>query len=179
LPAAAKEGDHDVLFRTPKLGLAMLLMVVSAIAACSSGVTASPSQTVCDGISSDVGGCTTERHEFTGTTCEGLAKEWAVALDGKIVGILNGPGSVGELGRSVRIRQALILTTTDMNTRLTELGLQADCDLPEFMAAAEPMFSGALKAGVGDALYDGKPPATYEEWLQDVSHVVRMIDEGE
>lgn len=165
--------------RTIAAGAALLLVVLWATVACGSGATASTTQTICDGISSEMGGCTGERHHFTGSTCVGLAEEWAVELDQQVVSILKGPDAVGDLGRSVRIRQALVLVTTDMHTRLTELDLQAGCDVPAFMAIAEGTFSEALRSGAGDALYDGNPPATYEEWLQDVRDVVRMIDEGE
>lgn len=165
--------------RTIAVCVATLLFVLSATVGCGSDARSSATQTICDGISSDVGGCTTERHGFAGSSCAGLAEEWATELDGQIVEILEGPDSVADQGRSVRIRQALVVTTVDMNTRLTELALQADCDVPEFMAAAEARFSETLRAGAGDALYDGDPSATYEEWLQDVRNVVRMIDDGE
>lgn len=166
--------------RTPKLlGLAMLLAVVAVIAACSAAPQASPTQRVCDGISEDMGGCTAERHDFTSSTCADLAREWATVFDEAIVGILNGRDAGGDQAPSSLIRQALVITTVDMNSRMRELGLRADCDLPEFMAAAEPLFSAELRAGVGSALYDDKPPATYEEWLDDVRRVVRVIDDEE
>ena len=93
--------------------------------------------------------------------------------------VLDGPAAVAEKARSVRLREAVNITTVDMMLRLASFGLQADCDLPEFMAAAEPLFSAELRAGVGGALWDGDPAATYEEWLDDVRRVVRMIDDGE
>lgn len=165
--------------RTRMLGFAMLLAVVAVIAACNTAPQVSPTQTVCDGVSSEMGGCTAERHDFTSSTCADLAREWATVLDAAVVAVLNGPDAVGDQGRSSLIRQALVITTIDMNVRMREVGLQADCDLPEFMAAAEPLFSAEIRARVGDALYDGKPPATYDEWLQDVRKVARLIDDGE
>jgi hypothetical protein len=158
------------------------LLLASAVALLGASCTvtqASPDQAVCDGVSSEVGGCTLERHAFAGETCDALTEEWAQALDGAIVAVLDGPEAVGELGRSVRIRQALIVTTADLNQRLQALQLQAECDLPEFMAIAEPLFSTTLRDGVGAALYDGAPMATYDEWLQDVRNVARSIDDGE
>jgi len=47
------------------------------------------------------------------------------------------------------------------------------------MATAEPLFSAVLRAGVGDALYDGLPLASYEEWLGDVRKSARIIEDGE
>ena len=72
---------------------------------------------MCDGISSEVGGCTAERHIFTGTTCDGLAREWAEVLDRAVVAVLDGPDAVEQQARSVRLRQALVITTGDMTKR--------------------------------------------------------------
>jgi hypothetical protein len=157
------------------LCFSMLLAAVAVIASCTS---VQPSATVCGGISSEVGGCTV-RHKFIASTCENLASEWARVLDLAVVAVLDGPDSVAEQGRSVRLRQVLVITTADMNTRLQELDLKADCDLPEFIAVAEPLFSAKLRAGVGGALFDGNPAATYEDWLDDVRKVARVIDDGE
>jgi len=165
-----------VITRVQLIAYAILLAIVATIASCAP--TASPSQAVCDGISSEVGGCTAERHKFIGSTCEALGKEWGEVLDRAVVAIIDGPEAVAKQARSVRLRQALVIATADMNTRLQELKLQADCDLPEFMAAAEPTFSEKLRAGVGAALFDGSP-ATYEDWLEDVRKVARSIDDGE
>ena len=167
---------------TPRLRLlrwAVLLAMVAVAASCNIVSPGNPSPTVCNGISSEVGGCDPGRHEFTSSTCQDLAKEWATVLDAAVVKILDGPEAVAEQGRSVRLRQALVITTGDMNIRMQALSLQAACDLPEFMGAAEPVFSGALRAGVGNALYDGAPTATYGEWLDDVRSVARSIDDGE
>jgi len=158
---------------------AMLLAIVAVIAA--STVSQGPSQTqkVCDGVSNELGGCTAQRHTFVSGTCEDLAREWAQVLDTALVAILDGPEAVEDQSRSVLMKQALVITTIDMQTRLTELGLADTCDLPEFMAAAEPSFSDELRARAGGGLYSGNPPATYAEWLDDVRSTVRMIDDGE
>ena len=161
--------------------LAMSLAIVAMIAACGPSSGPSPTQTVCDGVSSEMGGCTTERHTFVSSTCEDLAREWAGVLDSALVAILDGPEAVEMQSRSVLFKQALVITTIDMQTRLTEIGLLETCDLPEFMAAAEPLFSDRLRADAGGALYGGggNPPSTYAEWLDDVRRTVRMIDDGE
>jgi len=66
-----------------------------------------------------------------------------------------------------------------MSTRLQELGLVESCDIPAFMAAAEPTFTAELRAKVGAGLYDGDPMASYEEWLEDVKRTLRVIDAEE
>jgi hypothetical protein len=156
-----------------------LLAVVAVMAACSAAPQASPTQEVCDGISDDMGGCTTERHQFTGSTCADLAREWVTVLDPAVLAILDGPAGVNSQARSSRLKQVVVITTLDMNTRLRALDLQADCDVPEFMAVAVPLFSEKVRSGAGSALWDGNPPATFEEWLDDVSRTLRVIDDGE
>ena len=159
--------------------MALAAAVAALAASCTVPATATPPPTVCDGISSEVGGCVGDRHKFTSSSCDDLAREWAGVLDKSVVAILRGPEVVNNEARSSRLRQKLSIVTIDMTTRLRELALQKDCDLPEFIAAAEPMFTSELRAGVGDGLYDGNPSATYEEWLDDVRSVAKMIDAGE
>ena len=72
-----------------------------------------------------------------------------------------------------------MIATGDMGMQLHKVNLQADCDVPEFMAAAEPMFSQTIRDGVGAALSDNSPPSTYQDWLDDVGRVIRAIDDGE
>ena len=156
-----------------------LLAAIAVIAACNAAPQASPTQEVCDGISADMGGCTAERHKFTSSTCADLAREWVTVLDPAVVAILDGPDGVNNDGRSVRLKRAVVITTLDMNTRLRELELQEDCDAPEFMAVAVPLFSDKVRSGAGNALWNGNPPATFEEWLDDVRRTLRVIDDGE
>ncbi len=156
-----------------------LLAAVAVIAACNAAPQASPTQEVCDGISADAGGCTADRHQFTSSTCADLAREWVSVLDPAVVAILDGPAGVNYEGRSSRLKQAVVIATLDMNTRLRALDLQEDCDAPEFMAVAVPLFSDKVRSGAGNALWDGDPPATFEEWLDDVRRTLRVIDDGE
>lgn len=79
---------------------------------------------------------------------------------------------------TVLLRQTLVVVTSDMNTRLRSVTLAQDCEVEAFLSAAEPHLSDELKASVGDLLFDGSPRATYEEWLDDVRLVLRIIEEG-
>ena len=167
---------------TPKdwrLTLTVLLAVVALVASCTLSLPGSttPSPTVCDGVSSEVGGCTANRHTFTSGTCEDLAREWAAVLNEGVVGVLRGPAAVGNQSRGVLLRQVLIITTVDVNERLRELDLRGTCDRTEFMATAEPLFSAEHRAGVGAALYDDLPPASYEEWLAEVEETAGIIND--
>lgn len=164
--------------KTPVTVLLALVAVLGLSASCANVGSPSPSQTVCAGISSDAGGCTAERHSFAATTCDGLAREWATVLDRQVVEILDGPADPSR-AVSVRLKSAVAIVTIDMNTKLRALGLAADCDVPEFMAAAQAGFSAEVRAKVGAGLYDGNPAATYEEWLTDVKRTLAVIDAGE
>ena len=158
-----------------RFALPVLLAVVAMVASCTTP--SQPSPTVCGGVSSEVGGCTTDRHTFTGDSCHDLAREWAAVLDAGVVGVLRGPAEVGDQARSVLLKQVVVITTIDLNARLEVLGLRNTCDLQEFMATAEPAFSAELRTGVGDAMYDGLPPATYGEWLADVQKTASIIED--
>jgi hypothetical protein len=158
-----------------RFALPVLVAVVAMVASCSTP--SQPSPTVCDGVSSELGGCTAARHAFAGNTCEDLAREWATVLNEGVGGILRGPAEVADQARSVLLRQVVVITTVDLNARLEQLGLRGTCKLPQFMATAEPVFSAEIRAGVGDAMYDGLPPASYEEWLADVEKTARIIED--
>ncbi len=163
-----------------RLAIPALLAIVAFVASCTLAQqgTSQPRPTVCDGISSEVGGCTANRHTFISDTCQDLAREWATVLNEGVIGVLRGPAVVGDQARSVLLRQAVVISTVDLNSRLAELGLRGTCKVPEFMATAEPVFSAGLRAGIGDAMYDSLPPATYEEWLSDVQKTAGIIDDG-
>jgi hypothetical protein len=160
--------------------VAPIALVLVATSSCSLvSATATPQHSICAGVSSEMGGCTAERHTYTGSTCAELAVEWAAVVDKAIVAVLDGPDAVDGSRRSARLRQAIGIATVDMMPRMRELGIVQSCDMPEFLAAAEPQFSQRLRSGVGAALFDGDPVMTYQDWVADVKKVVRMIDQNE
>lgn len=73
----------------------------------------------------------------------------------------------------------MVLLSARANDYLKELGLHDSCDVPEFLDAAEAELSPQLRDGVGGALYDGVPPATYEEWKSEVTLMLGIIDAEE
>ena len=159
------------------LPMAWAMVVAVVTVSCGMPPASAPSQMVCDGISSELGGCTATRHEYKGTTCEEVAKEWAAVLDGAVLAVINGPASVAEQGRSVRMKQAIIITTVDADRHLESLDLAGGCDAPAFLATGEPLLSPELRSGVGGAMYDGDPLVGYQEWLDDVHKVVAVIED--
>jgi len=157
-------------------GIATLVIAVALSASCSLS-TVAPSPTVCDGVTSEAGGCTTERHDFTGTTCVDLAKEWGQLLDRQVVAIIEGPGDVGGNAKSVRLKQAVVIASVDMNERMRELSLRSDCNVEMVLSVAEPRFSEALRSGVGSVMFDGNPSVGYDDWITDVRKSLQVIDD--
>jgi hypothetical protein len=110
-------------------------------------------------------------------TCDGLAGEWGTFVDKLVVAIIAGPPDVGEEGKSVRLKQAVVITTNDMNQRMRALSLESECDVDGVLRVAEPRFSAALRSGVGMAMYDGDPAVGYDEWITDVRRSLEVIDD--
>jgi hypothetical protein len=160
------------------MGIAILLVAALASASCNS-VGPTPPPTICNGISSEAGGCDASRHVFTATTCADLAKEWGTALDAAVVAVLRGPTVVDNQGQGVLIKQKMVITSNDLNERLRTLNLRASCDVPEVLKLGEAQFSPELRDGVGKSMFDGNPPATYEEWRADLLRTIQVIDDEE
>ena len=156
--------------------LAGLLAVAVVSASCSDVSDASPSPTVCDQVSSDVGGCTIERHEYAGTTCDEVATEWGGVMDRLVLGVITGPASVNNEARSSRLRQAIGIAAIDLDQHLESLDPPLSCGVEPILATGQRSFSDDLHAGVGGAMYDGEPVVTFEDWLDDVRSVLRVIE---
>lgn len=159
--------------------LAVLLLGLIGTSCSVVSVTASPSASICDGVDAQMGGCDEEQPEFAATDCAGVGREFGTYLDERTRQIIEGPEAVGGDARSVRLRQAMVLLSARANEYLRDTDLHASCDIPEFLAAAEAQFSPQLKDRVGTALYDGAPPATYEEWKSELTLMLGIIDAEE
>jgi hypothetical protein len=143
------------------------------------GTDVTPARSICAGVDAEMGGCEERQPEFAATDCEGVGREFGAQLEEWTMGIVEGPESVDGQARSVRLLQAMVLVSSRANAHLKEIGLHADCDVPEFLSAAEDEFTPKLRDSVGGASYDGDPVATYEEWLAEVSRMLRIIDAEE
>lgn len=157
--------------------LAAVLM--GAAAACAVAPSGAPAASACDGIAFEVGGCEDGLPVFIGADCQSIGREFGTHLNVQTVGVIIGPADVGGEAKSVRIKQAMVLLVDLANRRLRETGLHGSCDGPEFLAAARTQFSAQLQAGVGLALYDGNPVASYQEWLDELGRTVSVIDTEE
>jgi hypothetical protein len=162
---------------TRLLSVAVLALAVLSSASCNLPAQASPAPTVCDGVTSDAGGCTTERHEFSGTTCDDLAREWGSFVDKLAVAVIAGPDDIRGEAKSVRLKTAVLIASLDMNERMRDLSLRSECDVDGVLRVAEPLFSEALRSGVGGTMYDGDPMVGYDDWIVDVRRSLQVIDD--
>ena len=160
---------------TRRLTLAGLLAIAAVATACGAESGSTPSPTVCDGVSSEMGGCTLERHDYTATTCDEVAAEWAALVDRQIIATLDGPAVVDGEAHSSRLKTVLVISAVDADAHIETLGLAAPCDVDAFLAIAEPRFTDDLRSRVGAAMYDGEPVVSYEEWLADVEAVLGVL----
>jgi hypothetical protein len=161
----------------PQFAIALGAAVVAvALAAC--GGFGSPSPTTCDGISSEFGGCDTDRPTFVGETCAEIGREYGAQISAGSLEIYNGPEDPEE-SRAVRAGQLNVVALSLANKRLRDLGIVDECEAEEFMAAAEPEFAPEFKEQAGVYLYDG-PPLPYTEWRAETLDLIRgLIDQEE
>lgn len=155
--------------------LAGTLAIAVVTASCSNVPSSTPSPTVCDGVSGEAGGCTTERHDYVATTCAEVAAEWGGVMDRLVLAVINGPQAVNNEARSSRLRQVIGIAAIDMDQHLESLNPPITCGIEDVLATGEQAFSDELRADVGGAMYDGDPVVTYEEWLDDVRSVLGVL----
>lgn len=166
--------------KRPSPTLALSAVFSLLVGACSVGApTPGSIAAVCDRIPADMGGCSSARPVFAGTTCKELAAEWGVAVDRQVVAVIKGPAEVAGKMRSVLVGDALTLSSVAVGLRLNDLGLLPSCDVPEFLPIAEAQFTPELRAGIGNVLFDAEPVATESDWRARLARAIGIIDEGE
>ena len=133
----------------------------------------------CGDIPASVGGCSSGRPVFVGSTCADVGGEWGEAVNQGVLSVMSGPPIVNDQQRSTRISDVLVLASIVAGMRLNSLNLLSACDVPEFLAAARPRFSLELLEGIGPFLLDGTPIATTQDWENLLNRAIRIIDEGE
>ena len=135
---------------------------------------AEPAASFCHGLSSEIGGCG-PTPSFAATTCDTLAAEFGSEIDRAMLDIINGPASVADEGRSIRIQHRGIVITTALTDRMIALGILQRCTMPAFLDQAASAFSADMKARIGAAVNDGSPPATYGEFLERLGRIMSGI----
>jgi hypothetical protein len=157
------------------LVIAAFLSAAAAVGACGSPV-ASPTRSLCDGVSATLGGCDADQPSFAGTSCAEVGAEWGTIVDARLLDVIHGPETVGDEARSVRLHQAMGLSFVRAAQHMDAAGFLATCRSAEFLGAAEPRFSPELRSSVGGAMYDGLPVVSYTEFLTDALRVVGTLD---
>jgi len=135
---------------------------------------AKPTESFCNGISTDIGGCG-PTPSFAAMTCDALAAEFGSEIDRAMLEILNGPENVAEEARSIRIQHRGIVITRALTDRMIALGILQRCTMPAFLDQAASAFSADMKARIGAAVNDGSPPATYGEFLERLGRIMSGI----
>jgi hypothetical protein len=155
----------------------VIALALTVIAAASSGCTpnAPAAATDCHGIPASMGACDPDLHVFTGETCQAIADEFGPALEAQAMKVVRGPRELSGERQSVRLTNAEIVVTQIASERMIELGIFEDCSMPDFLERASRHFSDEFKSGVGTVLYDNDPPATYDDWIADLSRIMSSI----
>ncbi len=162
---------------TPTRRLVCVLAIGFAMVACGPNLPGG-SATICNGISSDVGGCDRDLPSFVGTDCETIARQYGSELNRRVLAVINGPAVVENKSQAVRESDAMSLLTSLANARLRTIGEVAKCSAPQFLAAAEPQFSADLRAHAGQHLYDGAV-VDYAAWKGELLRFLEIIDLNE
>ena len=105
---------------------------------------------VCDGVDSGLGGCDPDQPEFTGTTCESVAREFGAQLDDRIVPILEGNDVVNGEHKSVRMGHAVALMVTRVDQYLGLPAVAVNCHAAQFLDDAMAIHGGVADVVVGE-----------------------------
>ena len=158
--------------RTAWLRLFAGLALCAATVACGAVAAPSATQQVCDGVSSEMGGCAPDRHTFTASTCVDLAREWAEQLDEQTLAVIDGPAVVGDEARSVRLHNALIMLTST-STRGSATWASGRTATSRVHGRGQAcVLARASAEGAGRPLRR-RPEVDVEDWLAEVERVVR------
>jgi hypothetical protein len=133
---------------------------------------------VCDGVDSGLGGCDPDQPQFTGTSCESVAREFGAQLDDRLVPILEGEDVVDGEHKSVRMAHAVALMVTRVDQYLTSPATALDCRASSFLDVAEEEFSPELEDNAGKHLF-GSGPRPYSAWREDLLTTLDAIEREE
>jgi hypothetical protein len=160
--------------RSRAVAIALIVLVAGASAGCSVAQV-TPPPTICNGIPAEMGGCASDLPTFKGTTCDEIADEFGPAMDAAVLNVIHGPREVNGERQSVRLTSANIVVTTLATNRMIELGIIADCKMPDFLDRASRGFSDEMRSTVGSVVYDNDPPAGYDDWIEILSRIMSGI----
>ena len=153
--------------------LAVTVLLGTLIAA-GCGLAPSAGPAVCDGISSELGGCDPDRATFVATECATIADEFGRQLEAKVLQIVDGPESAEE-SKAVRVGAVTVVTASLANRHIRRQGLIRECDAETFVADAETAFSERFRSTIGGYLHDG-PVVDYQTWRSTLVTKLGILD---
>ncbi len=142
------------------------------------GVSGSPTPSICDGIPAEFGGCDPDRPVFGGTTCAAVGTEFGEQLSPRAVAIFDGPQTVDDADRTVRFARLVTLHVQLANKHLRDSGQIEECGAPEFRDAAVAALSEEFREGVGTNVYFGQT-ITFDDWVADLDRFLVVLDTDE
>jgi hypothetical protein len=167
--------------RTILWGAACLAAAASLVSACTgapggASIAATPTPEICGDIPADIGGCSSNRPVYQGTTCEAVGQEWGRWIERLVTPIFDDAGVVDGEQKSVRVHEALVLATITAGLHLDEVDLLGVCTSTDFVALADRGFSQGFRDGLGSVLYDDAPTATWDQFLFELQRAIKVID---
>lgn len=153
-----------------------LLVVFSAPALAGCGATATPTPTECDDIPASIGGCSSARPVYTGTTCREFAEQWGRSVDTAVLRIATEPEVLEERQRSARTQDAMILATVALGLHLDAQGRLGECTSDAVLAGADGAFTQAMRDAIPAVLYDNLPAATWDQFEFEARKVLKVLD---
>ncbi|MDP9467758.1 MAG: hypothetical protein M3P32_03315 [Chloroflexota bacterium] len=157
------------------LRAAAILSAALVLAACTGNTLDEPRPTSCNGISSELGGCDPGLPIFIGSDCVSIARQFGTELNRRVLSVIHEPAVVDNESQAVRASQVMSLLTVLAFNRISAIGKIAECDAPEFLAAAEPLFNAELRAKAGSYLYDGSE-VDYAAWKEELLRFLHIMD---
>ena len=130
----------------------------------------------CDGIAAEMGGCEEDLPTFAETTCDGIAREFSATYQARATDIFDGPPTVGDSSRSVRLIQLTNLMTQLANRHVRSVGPDNTCDADAFFRAVEADVTAEFKGRVGRYLYEDGT-GTYEAWAAEVRTFLAILED--
>lgn len=95
-----------------------LAIVAVILAGCGLSVGGSPTNSRCDGIDAELGGCDANRPTFVGADCQAVGRETGRQLNDRLLAIYRGPEVVGTEPRAIRANHVMTVTTSVANACL-------------------------------------------------------------
>lgn len=155
-------------------GLAALLIVAGVAIAI--GVVDGEVPEACDGISAEMGGCDEDLPDFAGTTCGDVAREFSAEYSRRATDIFDGPPTVGDNSRSVRLIQLTNLLAQLANRHVRSVGLGNTCDADAFFQTVEADLPDEFRGRIAAYMYEDGT-GTYEAWAQEVRTFLTILEE--